>query len=97
MKLLTEELFKVIEEAVASAKRSILIVSPYIKKETAYRIVNIVKNKSLELKLLTLPPGKEYITGATDLRPFSLSRQLVLRLKCFHPYTQKSISLTKKH
>jgi hypothetical protein len=48
MKLLTEELFKVIEEAVASAKRSILIVSPYIKKDTAYRIINIVKNKSLD-------------------------------------------------
>jgi hypothetical protein len=67
MNLLHEDLTSVIESAVKGAQKSILIVSPYIKYKTAARIIDIVKNKELKLKILTLPPGEEYITGATDL------------------------------
>jgi phosphatidylserine/phosphatidylglycerophosphate/cardiolipin synthase-like enzyme len=67
MNLLNDDLINVIEEAVESAEQSILIISPYIKYTTATRVVHTIKNKSIKLRVLTLPPGEEYITGATDL------------------------------
>ena len=32
-----------------------------------HRLISLLKNKNLYLKFLTLTPGEEYITGATDL------------------------------
>ncbi|MDR7076105.1 hypothetical protein J2Y03_001108 [Neobacillus niacini] len=50
MNLLNEDLITVIEDAVKGARHSVLIVSPYIKYDTAVRIVDILKNKNLEQK-----------------------------------------------
>lgn len=67
MNIYHEDLSEFVEAAVSSAKKSVLIVSPYIKSKIASKIINLVKSKGLNLQLLTLPPGEEYITGATDL------------------------------
>ncbi|WP_077212424.1 phospholipase D-like domain-containing protein [Bacillus dakarensis] len=67
MNLLTEDLIEVITKSAEKAQKSIFIVSPYIKEQTAHEIIKVMGNKNLDLKLVTLPPGEEYITGATDL------------------------------
>ncbi|WP_045521343.1 phospholipase D family protein [Neobacillus niacini] len=92
MSLLNEDLHTVIENAVKEAQHSVLIVSPYIKYNTAARIVNIVKNKNLDLKILTLPPGEEYITGATDLEAILTLQTYGFKIKML-PYLHAKLYL----
>lgn len=67
MELQTNKLYGVLQAAVSSANKSLLIISPYIKLNVAEKIIDLIKNKNVDLKLLTLPPGKEYVSGATDI------------------------------
>lgn len=67
MELQTNNLYGVLQAAVSSANKSLLIISPYIKLNVAEKIIDLVRGKDLDLKLLTLPPGEEYVSGATDL------------------------------
>lgn len=64
--ILTEDLFEILTGEVNKAKKSILIVSPYLKKKVANKIISLVKDRPVKTMLVTLPPGVEYITGATD-------------------------------
>jgi len=49
------------------AKKEILIITPYIKREAANLLINQGRsNSNPSLHLITLPPGIEYIEGATD-------------------------------
>lgn len=67
MRLIVDNLYEVLEMGVAAAKKSIMIISPYIKTKIANQIIELIGDKQLDLKLLTLSPGEEYITGATDV------------------------------
>lgn len=66
LELLTDELINKLIREIKKAKQETLIISPYVTKEAVMRIVPYCKDRKLILKLVTLPPGKEYVTGATD-------------------------------
>jgi hypothetical protein len=66
LELLTNELIDRLIREIKKAKQKILIISPYVTKEAVECIVQYCKGKKLVLNLVTLPPGLEYVTGATD-------------------------------
>lgn len=65
---ITSEIFNELEKKLMLAKKSLLIISPYVTKNAAKRIIELVKNRNInkDCRLVTLPPGNEYIKGATD-------------------------------
>ncbi|NRF93603.1 hypothetical protein HQN89_21910 [Paenibacillus frigoriresistens] len=67
MNFIYSNFLEALAEDFKRAKKEILIITPYVKKEAANQLINQGRSKSKPtLNLITLPPGIEYIDGATD-------------------------------
>lgn len=81
MNLITENIFEKLENAFKRAKRSITIISPYVKEKPVQRLISLLENNNLELKFLTLTPGEEYFNGATDLNAIMALKDFGFEIK----------------
>jgi hypothetical protein len=62
-----DEIYKEIVREFENADKEVLFVSPYITSKIVEIITSAKKNnEKLTYRLVTLPPGIEYVNGATD-------------------------------
>lgn len=67
MELITESFHLELIRTIHKANESLTIISPYISKVAVSQVIECLHERKLKsLRLVTLPPGKEYVNGATE-------------------------------
>lgn len=62
----SETFVKQLKDELSLASESLIIISPYITDAAVRELLPNLKKNKLTMKLITLPPGKEYITGSVE-------------------------------
>lgn len=64
--IITSGIFEHLSAMINKAKRSVLIISPFYTHKMISHVCSLVKDRDLDCRFITLPPGEEYLMGLCD-------------------------------
>ncbi|MEH7501976.1 phospholipase D-like domain-containing protein [Neobacillus drentensis] len=69
-------------QALLTANKSILIISPYVTKTAVQKLLDNLSETKKQKLFITLPPGPDYLTGAVELEALQLLHKAGFEIRC---------------